>query len=158
MGFILLVVYPYHKSLANMDIEINKISSRIQEQKALTPVYKELFQKAQLRKPEGLPFPEEGKLARDDTGKISSIVQEIAEKSNLKLQDIILDTDSLTGKSKHLGIDIVMKGDFFDFRDFLMRLAEIPYLQHIEQIQIQTGKESTEIEFKLKIWLAQEVN
>ena len=156
-GFILLAVYPYHKSLANIDLEIDKINTRIQKQKLLSPLYKNLLQKARLRKPEGLPFPEEGKLARNETGKISSILQEIADKSNLKLQDIILDPDSVTGKSKHLGIDIVAEGGFFDFRDFLMRLAERPYLEHIEQIQIQTGKESSGLEFKLKIWLAQEL-
>ena len=154
-AFILIVVYPYHVSLANMDMEINNLNVRIEKQKILLPVFKTLLEKAQYKEPKILPFPKKAKLTRDNTDKISSIFQEIAQQSNIKLTDILLDTDSLINGSGYLMVNVITNGEFFDLRDFLFRLGELPYLEHIERIQILT-QGSKGSEFRLKIWLARE--
>lgn len=152
--FFIFVIYPYHRSLAHADLDIKTIKSRIEEQKILYPVFMDLLKKARIKETKGLPFPEEAKLARDDAGKISSIFQDIAQKSNFKLINIIPDSDSLVEGSQHFKVNLVMLGDFADFRNFLVSLGEVPYLEHIEWFQIRTVKNYKEI--RLKIWMAQE--
>ncbi len=152
--FFVFVIYPYHRSLANADLDIKTIKSRIEEQKILYPVFMDLLKKARVKESKGLPFPEKVKLARDDAGKISSIFQDIAQKTNFKLINIIPDSDSLEEGSEHFKVDLVMKGAFADFRNFLVALGEVPYLEHVERIQVRTVKNDKEI--RIKVWMAQE--
>ena len=62
--------------------------------------------------------------------------------------------DSLIGGEGLLEMTVVMKGELFDLRNFLVLLAEVSYLEHIEQIQIRTAQDLKEI--RLKLWLARE--
>ena len=43
LAFVVLAIYPYHKSLVRLDKEITKTESQIQEQEALFPIGKELL-------------------------------------------------------------------------------------------------------------------
>ncbi len=153
-AFFIFVIYPYHRSLANADLDIQTIKARIEEQKILYPVFMDLLKKARMKESKGLPFPENEKLSRDDAGKISDIFQDVAKKSNFMLKHIVPDTDSLAEGSEHLKVTLVITGDFPEFRKFLVALGEVPYLEHVERIQIRTVKNYKEI--SLKVWLAQE--
>ncbi len=153
--FIILLVYN-HKYLADMDLEIKKINSQIEAQTILLPVFKDLLKKTRLKTPEGLPFPEKAKIARDDIDGISFVFQEIAQRNNLKIDSMIPDIDSLIGGFGYIKMNIIMQGDFFDLRNFMLQLSEIPYIEQIERIQIRTIEESEDIEFHLKLWLARE--
>ncbi len=156
LAFILLAIIPYQKALVNLDKEIKSITARIEEQKIFFPFFKDLLKKARYKDPELLPFPKRAKLARNNTDIIASVFREIAQKCNLKIESIIPDINSVIEDSGILMINLFMKGDFFDFRNFLIGLYKIPYLEHTEQIKIQTVQGSKELEFRLKICLAQE--
>ncbi|MBU4287617.1 MAG: hypothetical protein KKI12_05525, partial [Proteobacteria bacterium] len=51
-----------------------------------------------------------------------------------------------------LVVNTFVKGSFFDFRKFLVNLGGIPYLEHIEKIDIKRTMEGRE--FRLKILVA----
>ncbi|MEA3428660.1 MAG: hypothetical protein U9Q84_05505, partial [Thermodesulfobacteriota bacterium] len=72
-----------------MDKQIASLNADIEEQKILNPVFKDLLKKALHKRPKGLPFPEKVKLERDKTDKIALTFQELAKKSNLKIDEII---------------------------------------------------------------------
>ena len=155
--FILFIVYPYQISLTEMDMEINKLNAEIEAQEILYPVFINLLKKTQFEEQEEFPRAKKTKIARDDTSKILSVFQEIAQKSNFKLTDILPDTDSAIKGSGSLLVNVIMNGEFFYFRDFLFDLDKLPYIEHVERVQIQRAvQESEELEFRLKIWLAQE--
>jgi hypothetical protein len=154
IGFFLLAIYPYHKYLAGLDREIKTIEVQIEEQKRLFPVYEDLLKKMNITQKGTLPFPRKGKLDREKTDEISSIFEEIARKSNLSPVSIVPDVTSLVKGSRLLSITVRMEGDFFHFRNFLALLNGMPFLEHIEEIQIQTAGEIKE--FGLKVWLALE--
>jgi nitrous oxide reductase len=105
-----------------------------------------------------LPFPEKEKLKRNEFGKISSTLQEIAQRENLNLVEVTPDIDSLIDDSGHLKMYVRLEGSFFDLHNFLIRLGEIPYLEHIEQLQIRTDQTSEDLGISLKIWLARDKN
>ncbi len=82
------------------------------------------------------------------------MIQEIAQRSHLKIGGIVPDLDSLIGGAGFLEMTVVMKGELFDLRNFLVLLGEVSYLEHIEQIQIRTAQDLKEI--RLKLWMARE--
>jgi len=156
LAFIILLIYPSHKSMADMDLEIKKVKSQIEAQKMLLPVFKDLLKKTHIPIPEGLPFPEKAKIARDDTDKILFLFQKVAQKNNIRIDSIIPDIDSLIDGLGYMDVNIVMRGDLFDWRNFLLQLNEISYIEHVERIQVRTIPGSEDLEFHLKLWLARE--
>ena len=64
------------------------------------------------------------------------------------------DVDSIIGGAGFLQMTVVMKGELFDLRNFMVLLGEVPYLEHIEQIQIRTAQDLKEI--RLRLWMARE--
>jgi len=152
LAFIAIGPYSSRKSLATLDMKITKIRGHIEEQKVLYPLYKELLEKIQVKGSDILPSPIKSKLPRDKTEEISVIFGEIAERCHLEAVSIIPDVMSLADGSGLLLVNAVMKGDFFDFRKFLIELGGVPYLEHIEEIHIREAKGGKEL--RLKIWLA----
>jgi len=152
LAFILFGLYPRWKVSGQQYMEITKYQAQIEEQKLLHPLYQKLSEKLQAIDSKILPSPSKSKLPKDKTDKTSSIFGEIAQKSELEAVSITPDVKSIISGSGPLLINTVLKGDFFDFQKFLIELGGIPYLEYIEQIQIQALPGSRE--FRLKIWLA----
>lgn len=149
--FILIGPYMSERSLVKMDMEIKKLQIQREKQQLLYPIHQKLVRKLQIE-PKKLPFPAKSKFPRAKTEKISSIFCEIAQNSNLETVSIIPDVKSIANGFDLFLVNLLVKGDFFDFRKFLIELGENPYLHYIEEIKIQQvpgGKE-----FRLKIWLA----
>jgi hypothetical protein len=152
--FFLLVIYPQHISLAEADLDITKLKERIEEQKILYPIFQNLLEKERVKDTESLPFPKKTKLMPNETAKISLIFQKIAQKNNLVLKEIGPEVDALIGGSGYLKLNLIVEGEFLDLRNFMLQLGELPYLEHIERIQIRSVQDYKEISFK--ILLAQE--
>ncbi len=153
LGFFVFAVHPNQKSLAGLDMEIKKLDGQIKEQKILFPVYETLLKKGKFKKPGAFPFPQKAKLGRHETERISLIFGEKARKSNLSLVDVIPDVESLSEDSGVLTVNMLMKGNFLDFRDFLIHLGEIPYVENIEEIKIQPAEGIKEFSLKVSLSL-----
>jgi hypothetical protein len=149
----LMIVYD-HKILRDRDIEISTIKTQIDQQKILSPAFKDLIRRLRVKDPVDLPFPKKEKLPRDDMEKVLPVFQEIARGSNLTIKSFVPDVESLASGSQHLIMDVVVSGDFFDFRKFFMQLGELPYLERIERFVIRPVEGKKEI--SLRLWMAQE--
>ena len=154
LAFIPLLIYPQQTSLAETDMEIKELKARIEEQKILYPVFQDLLRKAHFKGAKGLPFPKKAKLKQSDAAKIPSIFQNIAKKNHLTPVDVKSDIESLFNSAGYMKIDLAVEGRFFDLRNFMLDLAELPYLEHIERIQIRSIQEMKAADFK--IWIARE--
>jgi hypothetical protein len=152
LAFIALAIYPYHKSLARLDREIKKTESQIEEQKALFPIGQELLKSVMQKETWGLPFPEKTGLGRDKAADISVTFEKIARNSNLEVIRIIPDIKSLSEQAGLLSVTSVVKGKFYDFREFFMEIGRLPYLEHVEEVEIHPAEGVKE--FSLKVWLA----
>lgn len=152
LAFIVLAIYPYHKSLVRLDRQITKTESQIEEQMALFPIGKELLKSVMQKETRGLPFPKKAGLDRNNAADISVIFEKIARKSDLEIISIIPDIKSLTEQADLLSVKTVVKGKIFDFREFFIEIGKLPYLEHVEEIQIQPAEGVKE--FSLKVWLA----
>ena len=153
VAFWVLIIFPSQKTADELDQEIDRLNSRIEEQRILTPVFHNLLERAKMKGPSELPSPEKSKLTHGDMNAISTVFQDIAGRHNLKLEAITTDVNSLMQESGYLVMRLQLSGDFFDIRNFLIDIGSIPSLEHIEEINIRSGKASKEL--NLKIWLAQ---
>lgn len=152
--FIVLAILPAMERSAGLDMEIKKIKGAMDEQKILTPVYDNLLRKTKFKKTKGIEAPKKKKLAQGDTRKIIQQLNNIANSSNIKLVDVTPDVDTLIGGSGYLLLKINAQGEFINLHKFLFQLCELPFLEFIEQIKINSVKKTKE--FRLKVWMSQE--
>ena len=155
LAFVFLLILPNSRSLAKLDGEAERINTFIEEQRMLFPLYNELFKIAQEDVPAELPYPNKADLKQKEIGELSNVFQKLAKQSNMVLEDVEPDLQSLVDDTGHLRVNLNLKGKFFDLRAFLIRLGELPYLKHIEQIQTRTITGAEYLELKLKLWMAQ---
>jgi len=150
---IFLVVGFYNvRSLNDLDRDIRKARADIEEQRIMAPLYNDLIEKIKVKTKKQLPFPARAKLPKEQHEQITAVFGDLARKANLEIVSITPDVNSLAGGSGLLVVNAALKGDFFNFRNYLIELGNVPYLEHLGEIQIQTtpgGKE-----FRLKLWVS----
>ena len=153
---VLLIVFagivPNQFSLTRLDQKIKSIQFQIEEQKSLYPIYKVLQKKSKTRDAKVLPAPERIPLLRTQLDTIPSTFRQIAKNANIDTVSVSPNLNSLGNDSRFILVDTVVRCDFLNFRKLLIGLGEIPYLESIEEIQIQQNEDT--MEFKMKIWLA----
>ena len=152
LAFLLLVIYPNHRELQRLDLEMTQIETRLGEQKVLTPIFNELRQQTKIDLPDDLPNPTPGKLSRAETSKITFLIQEIVQRHQFAVDSIQPDVETLVGGSGHMRLNLSLRGDFLNLRQMLLQLFEIPSLEHVEQIEVLAGE--TPRRMHLKLWFA----
>jgi hypothetical protein len=152
--FMLLAIFPNYISFNNIEHEISILKYKIEEQKILSPIFEDLTKKAQFQKPESLPFPSAEKLSTNDTEKITPIIRDIIETNGFTLEKIATDLESLMTESGNLKMSVNIVGEFHKLRDVLLDLGNLPYLEHIEVIQVNSFGDKNKI--FLTIWVSQE--
>ena len=150
--FIFLVIFPYQRALGKSDRKIQELKLRIDDQRNYAGLYQFLTKSTQQKDGLVLPVPAKTKLSRTDVGKVPAAIRAIAGKSRMSVESIVPDVKTLAPDSRHLSVSVAVKGRLSGFRGFLAGLGEIPYLEHIEEIQIQRIPDSKE--FRVKMWLA----
>ena len=152
--FVLLSIFPNYITYSNLENEINTMRNQIEEQKILSPIFSDLSNKAKFEYPESLPFPKTEKLSRNKTGKISEIIQNIVLLNNFTVNSILTDIGGLMDETGILKISLEITGDFMNLRNLILQLGALPYLEHIENIRIDSAGNRQNI--LLKLWINQE--
>jgi hypothetical protein len=153
IAFIFLIIVPNHKASAELDQEIKKLNAHIEQQRILRPVFDGLLAQAKKDKPSGLPATKKVRLERGDINKVSALLQDMAGRYHLKIQDIRTDVNEIVNNTGYLLMRIHATGDFMKFREFLVDLGTIPSLEKIEELKIRAIEGDRE--YKLRIWMAQ---
>jgi len=151
--FIFLIIIPNQNTSAELDQEIEKLNDRIEQQRILRPVFETLLGRAKREQPTELPTIKKVKLNRGDINKVSQIIQDMAGRHDLKIQDVRTDANEIMNNTGYMLMRVQVAGNFMKFREFLMDLGTIPSLEFIEEINIRAIEGNRE--YKLKIWLAQ---
>lgn len=152
VAFAALLIYPQYRSMHRQDTEIAKLKANIEEQKLLHPLYVELYKKAQFEEPEGLPFPQGGAINKKEFASLDNLFQDLAAKSNLEFDSVLPQVNTLADNSGRLRVDLAVYGEFENLRSFMLNLAEMPFVQHLEQIRVQRAEPSDTM--ALRLWLA----
>jgi hypothetical protein len=155
LGIILVIIIagilPYQRYLGKLDQNIKQLQFQIEEHKNLFPLYESL-QRRLLTKGSGvLPFPRKAPLPRGQISKVPKTIGEIAGKCGMDAVSVSPDLKGLTKAATSLSLTAVIKGDFFNFRRFLIGLGGVSYLERIEEVHIQQNPDA--LEFRMKIWI-----
>jgi hypothetical protein len=148
----LAVIYPMQRAAGGLDREIKEMKGQLDEQKALLPIYEALKVRNQTAPAGALPTPERSKLSRRLVGTIPFTFRKIARESGMEAVSVTPDVPSLLNQPGQLLVHLVVRGDFMNFRKFLVGVGQLPYLERVEGIEIQPDPYA--MEYKLKIRLA----
>lgn len=151
--FIFLWVIPAKNEAEALEEEIKTLGAKIEEQKILQPVYRSLYKKAQMKLPKSFDSEQPRILPKGDTNKMSAVFSEMASNAGLQMVAFNPDVESLIDESDKLLVNADFQGSFFDFYDYINELCQLPYLDHLEAVNIVSTPETKE--FNLKIWLKQ---
>jgi Tfp pilus assembly protein PilO len=145
----LLGLYPNHLALKEMDSEIETLDLRIQEQQTLSPVLKKLIVKAKPANTMGLTTPLKQTAIRMGVDEITKLLNELADRSQLEIEQVTPDESSLAQESRYLIMNLAAKGDYFNFRNLLIELGKLPFLNDINNFEIIVGNNVKQLKLKL---------
>ncbi|MBU0992878.1 MAG: hypothetical protein KJ737_10335 [Proteobacteria bacterium] len=154
IAFVLVIILPYKHMLKKTDVEILTLKDQLARQELQYPLYKNLLKEIQKRAVDDLTFINQEKLSKEDISQISVIVKNLAEKNKMIYSKSNPDINSMVNSNGLIMVDVEIEGLLMDFRNFIISLNEIPYLQDIEEIKIHPIEKNRR--FNLKIWLAVE--
>jgi hypothetical protein len=152
-AFILLFVWPDYRAIERQEGAIADLKHTIEVQGVLAPVYKDLSEKARFEVP-ALPFPEKKPLARGEIGRLSDVFRGLAEQNGLTFTALTPRFETMPEGGGALEMEVVVAGDFFDLRKFMLALGELPYVERAEQVRV-SGAETVK-SMDLMLWLAVE--
>ncbi len=152
MIFLLAGILPAKGTLADLEADTAVIQYRIEEQKTLAPLYQTLQETNGKKESAILPLPEKGKLPKDKIETLPRVIEAAVKSSGMTLVSAVPNLAGLTGDARFIEMDILLHGNFINFRKFLITLGGIPYLEHIEEITIQAKPDGKE--YRLKLWMA----
>jgi len=150
--FVLVGIFPLYHYNSNLIENNKKLENQIKEQKELRPVYLTLLKAMQDKNVRVLPNPEKTTIPRVEAGKFQDNVRMIAGSAGLMMVSLKPDLSTSAASSAFLLHNVVLKGEFTNLRKMLIGLGAVPYLDRIEEINIQQNPDS--MEFRMKIWIA----
>jgi Tfp pilus assembly protein PilO len=150
--FILGGILPNSWTMSELDHQATDARFRLEETRALGPLQKSLREKITTKESAILPLPQKGKLARTEIDTLPTTFGALAKTSGLSLMSAVPNLSALTGDAAALSVNVALRGEFINFRKFLIRLGGDPSVQQIEEITLQQRPDGKE--FRLKIWVA----
>jgi hypothetical protein len=154
-GIILILAYIgfyNYRSIAKLDTEISDLNTKINTHQSYAPMTKQLFERMKVKAARNLPLPPKAKLTGEQKDRISLMFRDMAHKSKMELVSVSPDINSMASGSKGMLVSATLKGDYYNFRTFLIELGEQPFLEKVDEIEIQQLPGTKE--FRLKVWLA----
>jgi hypothetical protein len=134
-----------------IDRQIARAQTRLAVKKELYPDYSRLLKMQQTQQDFKLvPFAEKTTRVED----ISIFGQTIASLCARTGMDFVAATpspESIRGAEHTVLVDVVLRGDFLRFREFLLQLLQVPSLQRVQQIKVRSIPEDRE--YGLKLWV-----
>lgn len=155
MAFLLFVILPGQRLSDELDRDIDGLRARIEEQKVLSPVFKNLFEKSKQSATQGVPVSPKTKVSREELPGVPKRLQSMAAAHRLSVREIVPEVNTLMDTSNRFLLRMTAAGQFKDLRGFLMDLGSLGYFDSIEEIDIRAVEGGAE-EFGLRIWLARE--
>ncbi|CAN2042720.1 putative Pilus assembly protein PilO [Candidatus Magnetomoraceae bacterium gMMP-15] len=151
LATILLGVRPYYNKINEQKQKISTLKYQIKEQKKLIPIFDKLVKASKSSGSRSFQSNEDAVLPKD-TRMVVAMMRQIAQDAGLKVISMMPELKSFPDNSKFLYFNSHFRGQLASFHRFMVRIGELPFLEHIEGIEI-LGLDRQRA-FKLQIWLA----
>ncbi|NMC49092.1 MAG: hypothetical protein GYA47_06670 [Desulfovibrio sp.] len=160
VGFVVLVfagvalLYPVVRDSLRLSADIARESQRLEEQKALLPLYLEMKKIVDKGAGLGIPPAETAPLPLGKVQEVAALFEECAISSGAQTYTVTPDPDSLARGAKSLSVRVVLRGEPEDFRKFLAAAGRLSSLETIETIRAKRVSEG--YDYLVVAWLALE--
>ena len=158
LAFLLLVIVPLNRDLAENQRTIARIQRQIAEQKVLFPVFGRLFASLKsLRREDtgGLALPAAAKFSRTELDALQPIVEKLCRDNALVLRSCRPDPTSLNQQASALAYNLQVQGPFANLGAFVRQMiGHLGFVQKIEQLALTRAPEGGQLICDLKLWLA----
>ena len=151
IAFFFVGIYPNLKSLDEVDEEIGALNHKVRTQELLYPVYLRLLAEITHRSPTKLPIPKSHKISTNDLTGINKAFMDIANENNATFISAVPDASNYLEDMGYLTLNVSFAGDFFDLRSLLLAVCRLPYLEAIDQMQMETVNEKKRLIIKMKV-------
>jgi hypothetical protein len=157
MGAVIILILAYigfynYRSIAKLDTEISDLNTKINTHQSFEPMTRQLFERMKVKASRTLPLPPKAKLTGEQKDRIALLFRDMAQRAKMELVSVSPDINSMTSGSTGMLVNATLKGDYHNFRTFLIELGEQAFLEKVDEIEIQQLPGTKE--FRLKVWLA----
>lgn len=150
--FLLAGILPNVRTMDELANQTAVARFQLEERKTLSPLQKTLLEQSTKKESDILPLPGKEKLAGTKIDTLPIAIGAMAKTSGMSMISAIPSLNALVGDAPFLSVNVVLRGDFINFRKFLIHLGSLPHMQQIEEIAIEQKGEAKE--FRLKLWVA----
>lgn len=151
LAFLLMFVYPNAMAMKELDREAAALAIQVQEQEVLHPIYLTLIRQVQQSVPEQLPVPDKDRITQATISDMPAVFAAMARESGVRFESAVPDPVSYLEETRHLTMNVAFSGDFFNFRNLLVRICQLPYLNAIEHVSIRTDGDIKRLRLKLHL-------
>jgi hypothetical protein len=144
-------IVPASRAIDGLNEDIALMKSRIEKQKVLVPMAASLRKQLTDKKPDILPLPVEGKLSPSQLNTLPAVFRTAAKASGMKLLSALPNVNALAGNAQVITVDVNLRGDFSAFRKFLLHVGGMPYVHHVEEIEVQADPKNRDYKVKIQV-------
>ena len=159
LGVYLLSIWPHQQAAEQLTLQFDALQRQIDDQKLLEPIYKrftEILGDTQPSELGDLPLPHPERLEPDQLAGIEPLFRQLAEQSHLTVRQIGADLNSMINETGELKLALELQGAFGNLRGFMLKLGELPYLAHIERIEVRRETNLPGLHMELDLWLSRQ--
>ena len=153
-GMLLFVVFPYHRALQRATAQGDELRVQLEEQRSLYPLFVRYLNELRRAPPEGLDMLPVQHLSRDAASNVYGLLQDLAGPFDLTVTELMPDPETLFNADDRFMVDVAMVGPFASLQPFLRQVSGLPYLAHIERVQLRPVEGQREL--RLRLWLLRE--
>ena len=159
LGFYLLSILPHQQAADRLEEQIVDLNRRLDEQRLLAPIYKRFTEMVGETRPAllgELPFPSPEQLTSEQLAGLEALLHQLAAQCQLDIRDIGADLNSMINETSALKLSLEIQGAFGHLRDFMLKLAELPFLEHIGRIEVRRAEGVRGLQMELDLWVARQ--
>lgn len=137
------VLLPQYLEIKKLEETSLKKMISLEHQRALFPIYANADKISKFKFETQLPFIERKTLKRDKITSLTKTFKQMAIKHQLVFSGNSLDISMLNEMTDHISIELSLSGDLFNFRSYLISLAQLEFFDCIEKINIFSDQNNT---------------
>lgn len=143
---------PLSRKITRLDSQLMHSRNKLAAMKELYPEYTRLLGVEHSQSSFKLIPYDEKRLQEQDISIFGNTLATICTQTGMDFVSATPSPESITGENHRVLVDVVIRGDFLLFRNFLLNLLQVPSLEHLQQIQVRPIPENRE--YRLQIWVA----
>ena len=151
IAFFFVGICPNFSALKEMDVEAAQLHDQLKTQEMLFPVYQGLIKEVTTKVPSQLPLPKKQKLAHNELADMNRKFSRLAQENQVTFLRATPDAANYLDDMGYLSMSVYFAGDFFKLRNLLMSICQLPWLESIDEMRIETIDNQKRMEFKIKV-------